>query len=286
VAADPAAGRGGIAGVGCCIGLHVAKSKAGSTSRSGGFAPRRRPTLFACPKESRQRKGTQPVLPACGGSPALRRRFGDRQKLAALEHLPVCFPKRPLRSGSSGWEGQNASFSCGGHCCRVDWCCCRTIVQATTPALRGGSPGSEQSAAVKPGGNSQRRCRRLLLLRGQCEGGAGRSARDLVFSLGYMQKTRPGSTSRSGGFAPRRRPTLFACPKESRQRKGTQPNLPACGGSPPLRRRFGDRQKLAALEHLPVCFPKRPLRSGSSGWEGQRAFGLVGTPEACLRPRR
>jgi hypothetical protein len=64
------------------------------------------------------------------------------------------------------------------------------------------------------------------------------------------------------GFRPPPATYSFCLPKKSKQKKGTPMSPPACGGFPPLRRRFGDGRKLAALGHSPVCFPKRPLRSG------------------------
>jgi hypothetical protein len=73
--------------------------------RTRGFRPPTTTYFLYMPKESRQRKGTQlPCPPLRSGFPALRRRFGDRQKLASLRHLPVFSPKRPLRSGCGRWE--------------------------------------------------------------------------------------------------------------------------------------------------------------------------------------
>jgi hypothetical protein len=55
-------------------------------------------SLLAQRKEVKKGRSTE--WPACGGFPALRRRFGDRQKLGCGSNsLPVWFPKRPLRSG-------------------------------------------------------------------------------------------------------------------------------------------------------------------------------------------
>ena len=51
------------------------------------------------PSQKSQQKKAPRFWPAFGGFPALRGRMADGQKLAALEQLPVCIAKRPLRSG-------------------------------------------------------------------------------------------------------------------------------------------------------------------------------------------
>jgi hypothetical protein len=94
---------------------------------------------------------------------------------------------------------------------------------------------------------------------GDLRRGGGRSARCLLL-LTREIKTR--------GFRPPTTTYFLYMPKESRQRKGTQlPCPPLRSGFPSLRRRFGDRQKLASLRHLPVSFPKTstPLRLRQMG---------------------
>jgi len=49
--------------------------------------------------KGRAKRAPQLPPPACGGFPALRRGFGDRQKLAALRQFAGLIPKPPLRSG-------------------------------------------------------------------------------------------------------------------------------------------------------------------------------------------
>ncbi|MHB8976321.1 MAG: hypothetical protein ACYDAI_06545, partial [Trichloromonadaceae bacterium] len=47
----------------------------------------------------RAKRAPQLPPPGCAGFPALRRGFGDRQKLAALRQFAGLIPKLPLRSG-------------------------------------------------------------------------------------------------------------------------------------------------------------------------------------------
>ena len=49
--------------------------------------------------KGRAKRAPQLPPPACAGFPALRRGFGDRQKLDALRQFAGLIPKPPLRSG-------------------------------------------------------------------------------------------------------------------------------------------------------------------------------------------
>jgi hypothetical protein len=94
-----------------------------------------------------------------------------------------------------------------------------------------------------------------------------------------------------GGCVPRRRPPLFACPKRGGRKRAPHrlaPRSPSADGRyPPRGGPFGDGQKLASLGHLPVCFPKRPPRSGCGErgtWSSPKAVqGVSYSPRNALR---
>ena len=89
----------------------------------------------------------------------------------------------------------------------------------------------------------------------------------------------------SGGCAPRRRLTLFACPKRV-SRKMAPRSWPAAR-VPCATQTFGGRTKTRLrLKHLSASFAERPLRSGCVTGEHEEDFGLgIDLPPPSSSPR-